>query len=100
MLPATTIEAIYHLKEAFPRLNSTQIHKHLVKTAFISATVSVCAVQRFVKSHDLKLARNPNMRDRKAFEEDALRKIWQADYSDVPVIPIVSRAARVRPRQT
>ena len=71
VLPDTAIEEIYRLKEAFPRLNSTQNHRHLVEEAFIPATVSVCAVQRFVKKHDLKSARNPGMRDRKAFEEDA-----------------------------
>ena len=99
VLPATAIEEIYRLKEAFPRLNSTQIHKHLVETAFIPATVSVCAVQRFVKNHDLKSARNPNMRDRKAFEEDSFGKMWQADYSDVLVIPIVCKAVSTYPRQ-
>ena len=95
VLPDTAIEEIYRLKETFPRLNSTQIHRHLVEEAFIPATVSVCAVQRFVKRHDLKSARNPGMRDRKAFEEDAFGKMWQADYSDVLVIPIVCKAAKI-----
>lgn len=78
-LPDTAIEEIYRLKGAFPRLNATQIHQQLVKEAFIPPTVSVCAVQRFVKKHDLKTACNPNMQDRKAFEEDAFGKMWQAD---------------------
>ncbi len=95
VLPDTAIEEIYRLKKAFPRLNSTQIHRHLVEEAFIPASVSVCAVQRFVKKHDLKSARNPNLRDRKAFEEDAFGKMWQADYSDVLVIPIVCKAAKI-----
>ena len=43
----------------------------MAAASFIPAAVSVCAVQRFVKNRDLKSARNPNMRDRKAFEEDA-----------------------------
>ncbi len=42
VLPDTAIEEIYRLKEAFPRLNSTQFHRHLVEEAFIPATVSVC----------------------------------------------------------
>ena len=86
VLTNTAIEEIYRLKEAFPRLNSTQIHRHLVEEAFIPASVSVCAVQRFVKKHDLKSARNPNMRDRKAFEEDAFGKMWQADTCYLPYI--------------
>ena len=85
-LPDTAIEEIFRLKEAFPRLNATQIHRHLVAEAFLPATVSVCAVQRFIKKHDLKSARNPNVRDRKAFEEDAFGKMWQADTCYLPYI--------------
>ena len=95
MLPDTAIEEIYRLKEAFPRLNATQIHKHLVESSFIPAVVSVCAVQRFVKNHDLKSARNPNMRDRKAFEEDAFGKMWQADTCYLPYITEDGQRRRV-----
>lgn len=63
VLPDTAIEEIYRLKKEFPRLNATQIHQHLVADSFIPDTVSVCAVQRFIKRNDLKSARNPNMRD-------------------------------------
>ena len=94
-LPDTAIEEIYRLKETFPRLNSTQIHRHLVEEAFIPATVSVCAVQRFVKKHDLKAARNLNMRDRKAFEEDAFGKMWQADTCYLPYITENGQRRRV-----
>lgn len=90
VLPDTAIEEIYRLKEAFPRLNSTQIHRHLVEEAFIPATVSVCAVQRFVKKHDLKSARNPGMRDRKAFEEDAFGKDVAGRY----LLPALYHGAR------
>ena len=95
VLPDTAIEEIYRLKETFPRLNSTQIHRHLVEEAFIPATVSVCAVQRFVKKHDLKSARNPGMRDRKAFEEDAFGKMWQADTCYLPFITEDGQRRRV-----
>ncbi len=71
VLPDTAIEEIYRLKQAFPRLNATQIHAQLVRDGFIPETVSVCAVQRFVRNNDLKSARNPTMQDRKAFEEDS-----------------------------
>ena len=95
VLPDTAIEEIYRLKEAFPRLNATQIHKHLVEAAFIPAVVSVCAVQRFVRNHDLKSARNPNMRDRKAFEEDAFGKMWQTDTCYLPHITEGGQRRRV-----
>lgn len=94
-LPDTAIEEIYRLKEAFPRLNATQIHQQLVKESFIPATVSVCAVQRFIKKNDLKSARDPSMRDRKAFEEDAFGKMWQADTCYLPYITENGQRRRV-----
>ena len=95
VLPDTAIEEIYRLKKEFPRLNATQIHQHLVADSFIPATVSVCAVQRFIKKNDLKSARNPNMRDRKAFEEDEFGKIWQADTCYFPHITEDGKSMRV-----
>ena len=74
------------MKAEFPRLNATQIHRQLVAGSFIPATVSVCAVQRFVKHHDLKSAKNPSIRDRRAFEEDAFGKLWQVDTCYLPYI--------------
>lgn len=94
-LPDTAIEEIYRLKEAFPRLNATQIHKQLVEDSFIPATVAVDAVQRFIKKNDLKSARNPNIRDRKAFEEDAFGKMWQADTCYLPHITEDGKCRRV-----
>jgi len=73
------IEEIYRLKEAFPRLNATRIYEQLLQGSFITKDVSVSAVQRFIKRNDLKTARNPNMRDRKAFEEACFGIMWQAD---------------------
>lgn len=95
VLPDTAIEEIYRLKAAFPRLNATQVHRQLVENGFIPATVSVCAVQRFIKKNDLKSARNPNMRDRKAFEEDAFGKMWQADTCYLPHITENGKQRRV-----
>lgn len=94
-LPDTAIEEIYRLKQAFPRLNATQIHKQLIQESFIPATVSVCAVQRFIRSNDLKSARNPTMIDRKAFEEDAFGKMWQTDTCYFPHIIEGGRSRRV-----
>ena len=50
VLPDTAIEEIYRLKREFPRLNATQIYQHLVSDSFIPASVSVCAVQRFIQT--------------------------------------------------
>lgn len=86
VLPDAAVDEIYRLKAEFPRLNATQIHRQLVAGSFIPATVSVCAVQRFVKHHDLKSAKNPSIRDRRAFEEDAFGKLWQADTCYLPYI--------------
>ncbi len=85
-LPDTAIEEIYRLKSEFPRINATQIHTKLVEDGFIKATVSVSAVQRFIKRNDLKSARNPTMQDRKAFEEDSFGKMWQTDTCHFPPI--------------
>ena len=94
-LPDTAIEEIYRLKEALPRLNATQIHQKLIADSFIPATVSVDAVQRFIKHNDLKSARNPNVRDRKAFEEDMFGKMWQADTCYLPHITEDGQCRRV-----
>lgn len=95
VLPDTAIEEIYRLKREFPRLNATQIYQHLVADSFVPASVSVCAVQRFIKRNDLKSAREPNMRDRKAFEEDAFGKIWQADTCYFPYLTEDGKSRRV-----
>lgn len=94
-LPDTAIEEIYRLKREFPRLNATQIHRHLVEGSLLPHTVSVCAVQRFIKHNDLKSARNPNVQDRKAFEEDAFGKMWQADTCYLPYITENGQRRRV-----
>ena len=78
-LPDTAIEEIYRLKEKYPRLNATQIHIRLVQDAFIPASVSVDAVQRFIRNNGLKSSRELNLKDRKAFEEESFGRRWQAD---------------------
>ena len=89
------ISEIYRIKGEHPRMNATQIHDHLIREAFIPATVSVDSVQRFIRHNDLKSARDPNLRDRKAFEEDAFGKIWQADTCYLPYITEDGRSRRV-----
>ncbi len=90
-----SIAEICRLLVEFPRLNATQIHTRLIENGFIPATVSVCAVQRYIKRHDLRSARNPNLRDRKAFEEDAFGKLYQADTCYFPYITEDGRRRRV-----
>jgi len=75
----TAVEEIYRLKEKYPRMNATRIYEQLLQGSFITKDVNVCAIQRFIKHNDLKSARNPNMRDRKAFEEASFGIMWQAD---------------------
>ena len=89
------ITEIYRIKQEHPRMNATQIHDHLVRESFIPATVSVDSVQRFIRHNDLKSARDPNLRDRKAFEEDEFGKIWQADTCYFPYITEDGRSRRV-----
>ena len=95
VLPDVAIERIYQLKKDYPRLNATQIHAKLIEEGMIPATVSVCAVQRFVKRNDLKGARNLNIRDRKAFEEEAFGRMWQADTCYFPHITEDGKSRRV-----
>lgn len=94
-LSDTAIEEIFRLKQDFPRLNATQIHAQLIQNGFIPTTVNVCAVQRFIKHNDLKSARNPNLRDRKAFEEDSFGKMWQTDTCYFPYITEDGKSHRV-----
>lgn len=89
------ISEIYRLKEEFPRMNATQIYYHLINESFIPACVSVDSVQRFIKNNDLKSARNPNLKDRKAFEEDSFGKCWQADTCYLPYITEDGKSRRV-----
>jgi len=76
-------------------MNATQIYEYLVRESFLSATVSVDSVQRFIRNNDLKAARNPNLRDRKAYEEDEFGKIWQADTCYFPYITEDGKTRRV-----
>ena len=43
------IAEIYRVKELFPKMNATQIYQHLVRNSFLSASVSVDSVQRFIR---------------------------------------------------
>ena len=89
------IAEIYRIKKEQPRMNATQIYEHLVRESFLPASVSVDSVQRFIRHNDLKSARDPNLRDRKAYEEDEFGKIWQADTCYLPYITEGGQTRRV-----
>ena len=89
------IAEIYRIKLEHPRMNATQIYEHLVRESFIPANVSVDSVQRFIRRNDLKSARDPNLCDRKAYEEDEFGKIWQADTCYLPYITEDGKSRRV-----
>lgn len=93
-LKDTAIEEIFLLKGKFPKLNATQIYFRLVEEGFIPSTVSVASVQRFIKKHDLKSARNPHVKDRKAFEAPFFGSLWQADTCYLPYISEDGKARR------
>ena len=52
-LSPDAVEEIYRLREKYPRITGTMIHQMLVCNHFIKSTVSVRAVQRFLKENDL-----------------------------------------------
>lgn len=94
VLDDVSIEEIYRLREKYPKINATMVHTMLIQNGFISASVSTRAIQRFIKIHDLKSARNPNVRDRKAFEEPEFGCMWQCDTCYLPYIKENGRSRR------
>ena len=93
-LTSDAIDEIYRLREKFPRINGVMIHQMLIHGGFLDATVSVRAVQRFLKENDLKSARNPLIRDRKAYEMPEFGCMWQADTAYLPYITENGRSRR------
>ena len=93
-LSSDAINEIYRLREKFPRINGVMIHQMLIHGGFLDATVSVRAVQRFLKENDLKSARNPLIRDRKAYEMPEFGCMWQADTAYLPYITENGRSRR------
>jgi transposase InsO family protein len=85
-LSADAIGEIYRLREKFPRINGVMIHQMLIQGGFIPSTVSVRAIQRFIKENDLKSARNTSIKDRKAYEMPQFGCMWQADTAYLPYI--------------
>lgn len=81
------IAEIYKLKDTFPRINATLIYHKLIEEGFIKKSdVSLSTIQRFIKHNDLKSARNINIKDRKAFEEEFACGMFQGDTCHGPYI--------------
>lgn len=93
-LSADAIEQIYRLREKYPRINAVMIHSMLIQDGFIPASVSVRAVQRFIKENDLRSARNPQVKDRRAYEMPEFGCMWQADTCYLPYIVENGRSRR------
>lgn len=75
-----TATAIYHIRECFPKINATEIYNKLIADGMIKKEeVSLITVQRFVKKNNLKGAQSPGLKDRKAFEEEHICGMYQAD---------------------
>ena len=79
-------DEISHFLEGHPHASGVAIHEHLVKDGFIPATVSVRAVQRYLKEQNMHTPREGSIRVRRAFEEDKFGKSWQADTAYLPSI--------------
>lgn len=75
-----TATAIYNIRERFPKINATEIYNKLIADGIIKKDeVSLITVQRFVKKNNLKGAQNSGLKDRKAFEEEQVCGMYQAD---------------------
>lgn len=75
------------MKNIFPKINATLIYHKLIEDGFINEKdVSISTIQRFIKNNDLKSARNINIKDRKAFEEEFSTGMYQADTCYGPYI--------------
>jgi len=82
-----TIEEIYRLKDTFPKINATLIYHKLIEEGFINKNmISLSTIKRFIKHNDLKSARNINIKDRKAFEEEFACGMFQGDTCHGPYI--------------
>lgn len=85
-LDDVAIEGIYNFRNKYPKATATMIHTMLLADGLITDDVSVRSVQRYIHANDLKSARDPNVRDRKAFETPYFGCLWQADTAYLPYI--------------
>ena len=85
---------IRRLFSEFPGINGVAVHRILVENGFLPATVSVRAVQRFIRENNLKKPREGSVRERRAFEKSRFGQLWQADTAYLPYITDASGKSR------
>ena len=93
-IDAEAAEEIRRLFSDFPGINGVAVHRILVEDGFLPATVSVRAVQRFIRENNLKKPREGSVRERRAFEKSRFGQLWQADTAYLPYITDASGKSR------
>ena len=79
-LDEDAMAAIVKIRGEFPKINATEIYNKLIADGIIKKQdVSLTTVQRYIKKHNLKGASAPGQKDRKAFEEEYVGGMYQAD---------------------
>ena len=77
-LDEDAMAAIVKIRGEFPKINATEIYNKLIADGIIKKQdVSLTTVQRYIKKH--KGASAPGQKDRKAFEEEYVGGMYQAD---------------------
>lgn len=72
--------AIRALREAHPKMNCVEMRRRLIEDGTVDATdFSDSTIQRWVRANLPSGASNPQLRDRRAFEEEFANGMWQAD---------------------
>jgi transposase InsO family protein len=75
-----TARAIFAINKEFPKMNATMIYEKLVADGVIHTTeISLCTIQRFVRSRIGNTKPLASLKDRKAFEAERVGVLWQAD---------------------
>jgi transposase InsO family protein len=72
--------AIFAINRQFPKMNATMVYEKLVADGVIKATeVSLCTIQRFMRSRIGNAPSASSVKDRRAFEAERPGALWQAD---------------------
>lgn len=88
-LSEKAIETIISLRDAYPHITGTAIHKKLIEEGIIAPDeVSLSTIQRYIGRHVSKEAYTPQDKEVKSFEFEHANDCWQADTSHGPKISI------------
>ena len=93
-IDAEAAAEISRLFSEHPGTNGVAVHDSLIRNGFIPATVSVRAVQRFIRENNLKKPQEGSVRERRAFEMERFGQLWQADTAYLPYITDESGKSR------